>query len=235
MKLSNKNILSIAIGLVGIVWCVAIFVVADICLSSGDTVRYFGALLFGIQAVVIAILYLQLIHKSPGNQAVEVGAVSLYYTIGYVAAALVLNAVLVVCRLGGFNRYSLLLNLAILVIYIILILFAEKDTQRVARQLNHMQQRTSPSRNISQQLTIILSLVEDPELRKRLLKLQESVTYSSNISQNNTLPYENAMMNQLEDLKNMIISQKSSDVILSKLREAEVTWKTRSSIVSSRG
>lgn len=231
MKLSNSKLVSLTIGVLVGIWCLAIFIIAD---HFEPALQYSGGMIFGMAAGALSILYLMMFRSSPGSQAVEVGAVSVYVTICYVAAAIVLNTMFVLIGSGGFNKFLLLWNAIIIAAYIIVILYVEKDAQRLSDQLDRTEQMLSNSIDISGKLGTILGIAEDNEVRNRILKLKEAVDYSTNITTASTLESERKMECQLDELMNLIINRGDPSAVKDKIREAEITWKIRSSAGSSR-
>lgn len=230
MRLSNRNLLAVTIGALGAIWCLAVFLIA-----GPPFYRYSGALTFVLIAAALAILYLTVLRRSPGRQAPEAGAPSVYFTIIYVAAALFFNTVFVLVGCGDFNRFLLLCNAVINVVYILLALYTEQENQRISDQLARTAQKLSGPANISAKLGEMLGVVEDSEIRKQILALKEAVDYSTNISTAATLEKEKLMEQQLDELMCLIMRKGERSAIQGKIREAEITWKTRSSASSFRG
>lgn len=231
MKLSNSKLLALAIGIVGLVWCVGIVTVSYRMIPP---FHYVGALVFGLITICASILYLLMLHRPSNRQAVEVGVISLWATVVYVVAVLWANTYFVVHWYGDFNRFLLLTNIAINAVYVIVVLFAEKDAQRLNDQLERADEKLSASIDISARLGEILGVVEDDALRAQVRTLKEAVDYSTNITTADTYKNELVMVSQLEELLDLIVRKSDSDAIQSKLREAEHTWKTRSSNAASR-
>lgn len=197
--------------------------------------RYSGAMTFVLIAVVLAILYLTVLRKSLRRQATEAGAPSIYFTVSYVAAAMVSNTVLTLTGRGDFNGFLLLCNAVINAVYIFLVLYAEKSSRRVSEQLTRTEQKLSASIRISEKLSEILSITKDDEIRKQILALKESVDYSTNISTIATLENERIMERRLDVLMLLIKHKGELSDIQDKIREAEVIWKTRNSIAAYKG
>lgn len=232
MRLSNRNLLATAIGALGVVWCLFIISVSD---RFGSFFQCTGALIFVLTAVVLAILYLTMFRHSPGKQATEVGVPPIYFTIAYVMASMVLNTKLVMSGRGGFNIALLLYNAIVNIVYIFLILYAEKDARRVSEQLDRTQQKLSGPVHISAKLGKLLGLAEDSQIRAQLLKLKEAVDYSTNITTEATFESERQMERQLDELMHLMTHQGEPSAIQNKIREAELTWKTRGSAAAFKG
>lgn len=187
----------------------------------------------GLVAVVLSILYLMVFRHSPGKQATEVGALSIYFAAFYVVAAMVSNTVFILSGHGEFNKLLLLSNVIVNAIYIFLILCVEKSVYRLSQQLARTEQKLSGAAGISAKLGEMLSIVEDDAIRKQILKLKEAVQYSSNMTTDSTVQSERTMAHQLDELMSLINDQAELSAIQSKIREVEITWKTRSNAASS--
>ena len=225
MKYSTRSILSLAIGLLGLVWCLAIWVVAGRFL-----ILCTGGILCGVLAVVLALVYLTLFWSAPGRGGAEAGALSLWLTLAYVAAVLFSSTMLILRGLGGLNRILLFAFAAITAVYLILILSAEKSAHRLSRQSDLMEQKLAGPLHISAKL---LSITQEGPVRTRLLKLKEAVDYSSNRTTSLTAESERQMVLQLEELLQLLSQGGEPAAVQDALRQAELTWSTRTSAASS--
>jgi hypothetical protein len=226
MKNSNSRLIAIVIGLVALVWCVGVYTVSTF---SSPTLEIAGSIAFGIIAAVISIVYLMFFWNTPGRQAVEVGGMSIFYTVLYYILALVLNTALALAQYGGLNLVVVSSNLVLTVLYLIIIIYSEKYTERVSEQLSYSEQALSSKTDISGKLGTLLSIVDDPELKKQIYSLKESVDYSSNVTTGRTAESEAKMSALLDELTDMIASDGDKTKIREKLNTAEITWKVRSS------
>jgi hypothetical protein len=135
---------------------------------------------------------------------------------------------------GDFNKYLIIFNIVIIAAYAIVILYAETYSRRVTGQLELTNQKTYNTAIISEKIGILLNLTDDNEIKGKFLNLKETVDYSSNISSEKTYQNEKLMEDCLDEIKNLIINKSDKALIKNKIREAEITWKTRTSIASSR-
>ena len=231
MRLSNSRLLSVAIAVLGTIWAFGIYVISDM---HEPELACVGGVVFGMVAVVASVLYLAFFRSSPGRQAVENGALSVYASVIYVAFTFSVNTFFVLTRRGNFSKLLVLANLFICAVYVIVILFAEKDVQRLSQQLDRMECSTGKHINISEKLGILLSMTDSGEIRNRILKLKEYVDYSSNASTKNTYDAEREMEAHLSEIMDLISNHAEESAIQDKLHSAEMVWKTRSTKASSR-
>lgn len=231
MESNSNKLVTITIGIIGVVWCLGMVVIS---VRHYPPYLFGGALTFGIIAAVLSVIYLIKFWNTPGRQAVEAGAVSIYYTIMYFAVAIIANTIFVLTENGGFNKYLIVFNLVIAAVYVILTIYAETYSKRVAGQLELTEQKTHNTAMISEKLGVLLSVVDDDEIKKKIMSLKESVDYSSNISSEKTNESEKLMEDCLDEVKDLIVKQSDKAMISNKIREAEIIWKTRTSAASSK-
>jgi hypothetical protein len=218
----RNKILVIAIALLTLVWIVGVSIAA----THYDK-PCIGGVIATVIAILIAELYLLFVHKVPGGRAVEVSAIPLICTVSFFVVSLAVNTLFVFAKKGDFNPLLMVLNLIIDVIYIIILLFAEKSSRRLNSQLVRMGEKTQSPSELSHKLGNLLSIAEDDEVRLQLRKLKETVDYSSNLSSSKTTLPENQLALQLDEIMELIIGRTDSSAICKKIKEAEVTWKTR--------
>lgn len=231
MRLSNSRLLSVAIAVLGTIWAFGIYVISDM---HEPALACVGGVVFGMVAVVASVLYLAFFRTSPGRQAVENGALSVYASVIYVVSTLSTNTFFVLTQRGNFSKLLVLVNFLISAVYFIVILFAEKDVQRLSHQLDRMECSTGKHINISEKLGILLSMTDSGEIRNRILKLKEYVDYSSNASTKNTYEAEREMDEHLSEIMDLISAHAEESAIQDKLQSAERAWKTRSTKAVSR-
>lgn len=227
MNLTNRNLLSLLIAAAALIWRLAVPAAAGL-------VPYGGGMTCGLLAAALAILYLMLFRGPSDRRAAETGALSVYVTLAYVAAAMAGNAWLILHGLGGFGRLLLAVNGALAAGYIALMVYAERDARRLSRQLDRAEERLSLTAELSAKLGTLLGLTEDAGLRGQLLRLKEAVDYGSNITTAGTYENEKQMAEQLDALTELLAKDGDRTLIQERLREAERIWRTRSAAASVR-
>jgi len=228
--MKKKSILAITIAALALVWILAVVAYTMVLELPW---LCFGSITCTVIAIIIAEVYLLALRKDPGEQATEPGALGIILTIVFIIVVVLLNSVFVLRKFADFNWILLTLNAAIIVCYVLLLLWVEKSTARLANQLAKTEQKTAASKEISRKLGELLAITADTELRAKLLKLKEAVDYSTNISTEATAYKENQMNAQLDELFQLIVGRAEQLIILKKIEAVEMTWKTRSSAASS--
>lgn len=226
----NSSVFAIMIPIVAVLWMILVY--AGVAICEKDWIDWGCITAIAVDAL-IAELYLLVFRKDPGEQATETAALGIIMTAIYLPVMLVINTILVVTRRSDFNWLVLVLNLLPSVIYIICLMWAERQTARLTNQLVRTQQKTARPKEISNKLGQLLAATEDAEVRSRLLKLKEAVDYCSNISTDGTDFSEEQMLIQLETILQLLVSRSDKEEILDKIGLAERTWKMRSSAAST--
>jgi hypothetical protein len=214
------------IAVIGLIWCFGIYTIAGFYDPRG---KIEGSMFCGVLVIALAILYL-LVLRGPGRAATtEVGGVGIYFTTVYLLAGLGINTVFVLVQHGGFGNILIFLNLVVDAAYLISVMYLEKDHGRLERQVDTVEIKQSRSEEISKKLGTLLGIVEEGDLRKRLLSLKETVDYSSNITTEKTAVPEKQMLDCLDELMALLLKQEEKTVVEKKIHEAELIWKMRSS------
>lgn len=231
MKLfSNSKLAALTVSLLGIVWCLGIFTAVnlfDISFAGA------GGITASLLAVLLADVYLLVFRTSSGKQAVEVGFIGVYYTVIYLIIVLLANTIFIFLRYGDFNMALLTVNLLLDVGYIILVISIEKNTARLRWQLDRTEQVCSNTTELSHKLGQLLSMAEDKNIQKQLLKLKEAVDYSNNVTTVATYTAEKDMSVQLDGIMIQLLNHADTNQILSEIATSEATWKARSNSASS--
>ena len=228
--MKKTSTLAITIAILGLVW---VFAIAAYTMLFDLPWLCWGSITCTVVAIIAAEVYLLAFRKDPGEQGTEPGALGIIFTICFLLITVLLNSVFVLLRYGDFNWVLLTLNLLAIACYIVLLLWVEQASSRLARQLEKTEQKTAPSINIARKLVELLAITEDAEIKGRLLKLKEAVDYGTNISTNATAEKEVQMGALLDELAQLTIARADRLIILNKVESAEMAWKMRSSTASS--
>lgn len=121
--LSGKKIFTVTVILAGAVWA---GVVSAVAAQFFPFLGFLGSLLGGILAVGLSLIYIWIMRSSTGGRAEEVDGVSLIATGTFLAAALVMNTVLLFLGFGGFNTLLICLNLVLYAAYMVITLFIDR-------------------------------------------------------------------------------------------------------------
>lgn len=230
MKFSSSKLVPLTIGIVGFVWALGILLLVG---GQENDIAYAGTLLFGVLAIVAAIVYLTCFRYTPSRQAEEIGALSIIVSVIYVVVVMVVNTIMMLVERGTISLQLLMINIVIAACYAIVLLYVERDVRRTVERMDRTGQKTAMPIHISGKLGALLGMTTDSGIRSRLMKLKEAVDYGSNITTANTAVQEQQMIELLDELTELIGMGNSGDAALLKIQQIEQCWKMRSSSASS--
>lgn len=231
MKKASKNyILPISIAILGLVW---IFTVIAYVKTLELPQFNWGCIGCTLIAIVVAEIYLLVFRKDFGEQTLEPNTLGVILTICFLLIVVLLNSIFVLLKIDSLNWILFTLNLIVLAGYVILLLWGERSTCKLAKRVNVTEEKIAQPREISRKLGELLAITEDAEIRGKLLKLKEAVDYSTNISTAVTAITESEINGQLDELAQLTMSCTDRLILLKKIEAAEMTWKMRSSMASS--
>lgn len=213
-----------------VAWCIVIFAFADY-----DRIGFYfwGGFAFGAVSFITAVISLLFIKTYENENLTEINYIPFYYTSAYLLVSLVINSCFVYRMAGKYNLLLVIANLLILFAFIAIRVNTDDYAKDLDKQTKKIEKKIESVSAISTRMSVLLSIVTDPEIKKALLKLKEKVDFSSNLSQDFLAESQNLFILQLEQIQEMISGNKSKDEILKKIQEATVTWNSRNSVASS--
>lgn len=229
--MKKKRTLPITLGILGLVWIFAMITYLMVLDLSWD--KFWCSLVCTIVAIGATEAYLLWFKKDPGAAGTEVSALGVILTICYLIIVLLMNSLFTILRYGNFNWVIMCLNVIAMGFYIVLLLWLEKSSARLAQQLEKTEQKIVPSKEISRKLGELLAITQDDEIKSKLLKLKEAVDYTTNISTAATAAKDAQLNDLLDEIVQLTMAHADPVIILNKVETAEMTWKMRSSAASS--
>lgn len=227
--MKKTSTLAITIALIGSVWALAVVAYTTMFELPGSC---WGSIICTVVAIMSAEIYLLGFKKDSGESETEYGALGIIFTVVFLLIAVLLNSVFLLLGCGDFNWWLLTANLLTIACYVILLLWSEQTSARLAQQTEKIEQKSVPATNIGRKLGELLAITEDAEIRARLLKLKETVDHSTNISIQATGEREALMEVLLDELAQLTIAHAERLIILNKVEAAETIWKMRNSAAS---
>lgn len=231
MKLSGKNLLVLTLALVALVWAFAVPAIAAI---YTPVLPYGGAAAFGVAAAVVADVYLALFSQPSDIRRTEAEMLPQIFTVGYVAASLVVNTGFILMQYGSINKWMVAANLFLLAAYTVLVLYSERSAQHLLERMEKNEQKIVTHSDISAKVGRVLALAEDAESRQKLVALKEMVDYNSNVSTTSTEDAEDQMEDRLDELLTLLREGADRAAIQKKIQEAESCWKVRCNAAAGR-
>lgn len=222
--------ISIIEFLIFISWCVVVLAFADYDRAG---FYFWGGFGFGFLSFVVVGVSLFRITTNNNRNTTEISCIPVYYTALYLVLTIIINTYFAFRVKGNFNVILVVLNLVLLVAFITLRIYSDDLIARVDKQTIHTAEKIKPITSISFQLASMLSVATDSDIKQQLLKLKETVDYSSNVSQGFSENSQNIFLLQLNQIESLIVEHADKDVISKKIQEATVAWNTRNSVVST--
>ena len=214
---------------IGIIWVIAFLIYQNSPNIGSD---YWIAFVFGL--IGIAASELSIILRSKSNSStLEIGAVSIVYTVIFTIIVLVLNMFFAFMQKHEFAPIFVILNLIILFVYGLLIYYSNKNLLRANELTEYSAGKMGNVADISQQLATLISISSDDEVKKELVKLKEKVDYSNNVSQNYSKEQEEVFLQKIYSLQDDISNGVAKDIVVNKIKDASVTWSSRNSRVNT--
>lgn len=211
-------------------WCVVVLVFAD---YDRAAFYFWGGFGFGFLSFIVAGVSLLRIKTNNNRNTTEISHIPVYYTALYLMVTVIINTYFVFRVEGKFNIILVVTNFVLLVAFIAIRLYSDDLLSRVNEQTKHSAEKLIPITSISSQLATILCVTTDPDIKKQVLELKETVDYSSNISQEFSEKSQNLFLLQLNRIESLIVEHKDKDIISKNIQEAMVVWKTRNSVAST--
>lgn len=227
---SPSSILAITIAILAPVW---LFAVVTFALVLAIPLTSWSTLVCMTVITIIAEIYLIGFRKSRNDASAESSAIGIIVTTVAVLISSVLNTFMTFIVHEGVNLPIVLVNVVIAAFLIIALVWAENHNSGVTERIDATTQKTAPSLEISRKLGDILTLTEDEEIRKTVLRLKEAVDYDSNISTAAKESREIQMSEHLETIIQLMINNCDKNTIMSKIATAEMIWKLRSNANST--
>lgn len=216
--------------LVCMIWCIIVLVFANY--DKADF-YFWGGFSFALFSFLVAGISLLLIKKKNQRNTTEIRYIPVYYTAFYLLASILINTYFV-CRLAGkHNIILVVLNALIFIVFISIRLFTDGYVSRVGNQTKYSTEKTMPSTTISSKLSTLLSIATESDIKKELLKLKETVDYSSNVSQRFSENSNNLFLLLLNQIESLMVEKQDKEEIIKKIQEATVVWKTRNGMAST--
>lgn len=225
-----KNALIID-SLVFFAWAGLVLLFADY-----DTVRanFWVGVIGATLAYVVALASRLLEKPVSSNSATEIGFISAFAAEIYLSCAMVINTVFILLEKVNLNIYiPVFVNVTVLLIFISVSIHAKSYQERVVEIANATTNRTYQHVNISRQVGVVLSIAEDPDVKKRLVLLKESIDYSDTNSSAYSQNYENEFLQIMEQIQSALRNNCHNDEVLKMIDDAEKVWKCRTSVVTA--
>ena len=222
----NKKILLAGLT---VIWIVG-FILCWSFLYAGP--NYWLGFLFGLVGFAAAGISVYFLEKS-NHSTTETGCIPVYYTAVFVVLMILLNLYFAFMQIFSLMPVFIVANLLLILIYGVLFYGAVRHLMRVNDLTEYAPEKMKNIANISQQLSVLLSISKDTGIRQELLKLKETVDYSNNVSQSFSENDEKAFLEKLYKIQEELSGGLDTDTIIHSIKDAASTWSVRNSRINS--
>ena len=225
---SKKNYLPLILGIV----VAGVWTAAVLLLFSWIWIypNFIAGLAFGLGFFVLTILYQLRMASAAAHADRELSAAHFPLTILFWILSMILNTVFMYRMRPTLNKLFLLLDIALIAIYLIILLAFGSHAAATSERTAHIASKTADFSRISGNVGNLLSMTDDPRIRKELLNLKQTVDYSTNTSVPAALDYENYFLTQLSRIRDLLSRNAAAEEVLPLIQEAASTWRSRNSI-----
>lgn len=188
---------------------------------------FWGGFACTILAYVLCIGSLFLLQMRENPNLTEIHVIPVWASLVYLGMAVLVNSVFVAIKDGGSPKPLVIINVILLIAFLALRMFTDNYAARVDKQTRHVVEKIHSTAQISAKVAFVISITNDREIKEKLLKLKETIDYSSNVSQAAGEQIEEQILIQLGYLENLIKGNAEQQVIFNKIEEVTATWKCR--------
>ena len=212
-----------------VIWIVGFVISWNIFLAGPN---YWFGFLFGLIGFVIALASTFFLGES-NHSTTETGYIPVYYTAAFTALMILLNLSFAFIPSLFLRPVLIVANLIIILVYGVLVYGSIRHLQRVKELTEYAPGKMKNTADISQQLSVLLSIAKDANIRQELLKLKETVAYSNNVTQAFSEESEEVFLEQLYKIQEALSNGSDTETILAKIKDAASTWSVRNSRINS--
>jgi hypothetical protein len=225
MNNENKQYSTLLISTIIVaVWCVIIFIACD--LSWLRHLGWFGfifvPLSFGIGYYCFTVSHRQLQREDAGSMAIPA-----YCTGVFLVLSVAINTIFLVLSLSNFVIILIIMDILLLVAYLSIMLYATACLSSLKNKGLKIDRKTISNAQISISLEELTALTQNTEEKAALLKLKETVDYSTNTSKRISESFEADMANQIKQLQSAILEKKETSLVIKLIADADMIWRRR--------
>lgn len=212
-----------------VIWIVGFILSWNFFLAGPN---YWIGFSFGLMGFAAAGISICILEKG-SRSTTETRFVPIYYTIVFIVLMMLLNLCFACMPMFSLRSVFIVANLLLLLIYGVLFYGAVKHFSRVNGLTAYAPQKLQNTADVSRQLSVLLSLAKDADVKAELRKLKETVAYSNNTSQQFSVSDEEAFIQKLYQIQEDLSGQTDKETVLDKIKDAADTWNVRNSRVNS--
>lgn len=209
-------------------WCIAIFVTVKPELIGFN---FWFAFAFGIISFVVSFVSVIRMKISYNRNLTEINALPLVATVAYFVVSVVFNSIFVFRLYFGFRLMLVSVNFILLAAFVAYRLFTDNYASHVEALSEKVEEKTADVKRISSKLALIAGKTTDVNVKKRILKLKETVDYSTNLTQSRLYEIQDEFLLELNKLETLIDEGGSAEAFNERLSRLEAIWKSRNAVM----
>ena len=218
------------VSILGIIWTILVLVFAN---YETANVFFWGGFIFGLITFAITAVVPWFVLKKTDNLSFELATPVYTFTSIYFVVGFILNTIFVIISTAESYKWVIIPNVIIILIYAGALIFALRTVTGVSAMGKKIDEKVVSVQMFGVQISSLIDLIEDAEVKAQLLKLKEYVDYSDQVGVAGTKEIEDRFRTQLFDIQTMIDDGASTDEIAAKVKSATSTWKTRNNMLAT--
>lgn len=218
------------VSIIGIIWTILVLVLAD---YETANVFFWCGFIFGLITFAVTAVVPWYIARKGGNTTAELSMPAYAFTALYFIIGFILNTIFVIVGTGESYKWVIVPNVIIILLYIGVMVFVMKLVTRVSAMGKKIDEKVVSVQMFGVQISGLMDLIEDEEIKNQLVTLKEYVDYSDQVGVAGTKEIEDRFRTQLFDIQTMIDEGASNEEIAAKVKSATSTWKTRNNMLAT--
>lgn len=166
---------------------------------------------------------------------VEVRSLPITVSLAYFAAALVANTFFCVWSAALLDATAPIVVNVVLLALLVVIRMGAASYQRIAEQnVEKVSANVAGTSSIGQEISLLLSQAESPEVKSELHKLKEEFDFSPSVSGANARIVEQEFLSVLSAVEASMARGDTPEATLALVKKAEGVWKKRNAAMQAR-
>ncbi len=182
-------------------------------------------------AFVIQIVSMLLAFRTLETETVFMGIPLASLSFYYFFSAFFVGAVFMFFQNAPF-KLALVLQVLILAVYVVVAILALMSRNIVQDVNDNLKENVEAIKTLTIDVDVFIPQVSDPEMKKALKKLSETIKYSDPMSNAAVTDIENQIMQTVDELRNYIEHSKNSEAIQT-CKDIEVLFLQRNSLLKA--
>ena len=217
--------------LVSIAWILIVLLYGQI---DDPGFYIWGGVVFALIAFVLTFLGMYYFSSYIFKTAVEIVVVPYYFLTLFYFASVLSNTIFAFRYDGESNRFVLVWNIILYVVYGATLLYANTYVSHMAEVSQVLETKVTRNDNHRMNLSNLIVIAKDPDEQAKLKALKELVDYSSNIATPMAEENERLFIQKLNEIYSLISTNGDKQQVLAAIEQATDIWKCRNAAIMNR-